>query len=119
MKEDPERNATTPTSWHFWIGRSKADIDQLAKNAGERVVNVQVTSTNPLQFNAVMVNNSGAYARTGGWSYGSEADVTATINAEQGRLINLAPYTVNGQRHFAYVWVTEPGRCRQRLALEL
>ena len=109
MKEDPERNATTPTGWHFWICRSKAEIDQLAKNAGERVVNVQLTSSNPLLFNAVMVNNSGPYARTGGWSYGTEADVTTKINAEKGRLINLAPYTVNEQRHFAYVWVRNEG----------
>ena len=109
MTEDPERNATTLTGWHFWTGRSKAEIDQLAKNAGERIVNVQLTSSNPLLFNAVMVNNSGPYARTGGWSYGTELDVTTTINAEQGRLINLAPYTVNQQRHFAYVWVRNEG----------
>src|SRR3990170_4968587 len=68
--QDPERNATTPTGWHFWTGHSKAEIDQLAKNAGERVVNVNVDSTSPLRFSAVLVRNTGLYARTGGWSYG-------------------------------------------------
>jgi len=114
MKQDPERNATTPVGWHFWLHRSKADIDQLAKNAGERVINVQVSSTNPLLFNAVMVENEGPYARTGGWSQGSEAEVTATINAEKGRLIDLEPYTVNGQRLFAYVWVRNDGEAGKR-----
>ena len=109
MKEDPERNATTPIGWHFWIGRSKADIDQLAKSAGERVVNAQVTSTSPLRFNAVMVKNVGLYARTGGWSDGSEGEVTSAINAEKARLISLRPYTLNGQRRFAYVWVRNEG----------
>ena len=87
--QDPERNATTPTRWHFWVGQSKSRIDQLAQSAGERVVDVNVDSVTPLRFSAVLVRNSGPYARTGGWSYGSEADVTKKINAEQGRLIDL------------------------------
>jgi hypothetical protein len=106
---DPERNATTPTSWHFWVARSKEAIDQLAKNAGERVVDVSVDSAIPLRFSAVLVQNTGIHARTGGWSYGSEADVTSAIKANQGRLIDLEPYTVNGQRRFAFVWVRNTG----------
>jgi hypothetical protein len=78
-----------------------------AKNAGERIINVQARSTSPLLYNAVMVNNSGVYARTGGWSDGSEGEVTSTINAEKGRLISFRPYTLNGQRRFAYVWVSQ------------
>jgi hypothetical protein len=107
--QDPERNATTPTSWHIWVDQTKAQIDQLALNAGERVVDVNVTSTNPLLFSAVMVKNTGVYARTGGWSYGTEADVTNTINAQQGRLIDLDPINVNGQRRFAFAWVKNVG----------
>jgi hypothetical protein len=111
---DPQRNATTPVAWHFWIGRTKAEIDELAANADERVVSVQVVSTSPLLFSAVMVDNTGAYARTGSWSYGSEAGVTNKINAVHGRLIDLAPYTVNGERRFAYVWVKNTGSAGKR-----
>jgi Beta-lactamase enzyme family/Polyglycine hydrolase-like, structural repeat len=107
--QDPERNATTPTGWHFWVGQTKAQIDKRAKDASERVVDVNVDSVVPLRFSAVLVRNSGPYARTGGWSYGSEADVTNKINAEQGRLIDLEPYTVSGKRRFAYVWVQNTG----------
>jgi len=107
--EDPERNATTPIGWHFWTGRSKEEIDQLAQNSGERVINVQVDSTSPLRFSVVMVKNTGLYARTGDWAYGSEADVTNKLNAEKGRLIDLEPCAVNGQRRFAYVWVKNTG----------
>ena len=114
MKQDPERNATTPVGWHFWVGRTKADIDQRAKDAGERVINVQVASTAPLLFNAVMVQNEGPYERTGGWSHGTEAEVTSTINAQKGRLIDLEPYTVNGKRFFAYVWVRNDGEASKR-----
>ena len=103
--QDPERNATTPTRWHFWVGQTKSKIDQLAQSAGERVVDVNVDSVTPLRFSAVLVRNSGPYARTGGWSFGSEADVTKKINAEQGRLIDLEPFTLFGKRFFAYVWV--------------
>src|SRR6266540_2476505 len=107
--QDPERSATTPTGWHVWIGQSKADLDKLAQDSGERVVNVQVVSTSPLRFSAVLVKNVGLDARTGGWSYGTESDVTNAINANGGRLIDLEPYTVNGQRNFAYVWVKNAG----------
>src|SRR4249920_3929704 len=67
--QDPERNATTPTGWHFWVGQSKHKIDKYAKKAGERVVDVNVDSTSPLRFSAVLVRNTGPYARTGSWSY--------------------------------------------------
>src|SRR6266540_3941160 len=107
--QDPERSAPTPTGWHVWIGQSKADLDKLAQDSGERVVNVQVVSTSPLRFSAVLVKNVGLDARTGGWSYGTESDVTNAINANGGRLIDLEPYTVNGQRNFAYVWVKNAG----------
>jgi hypothetical protein len=107
--QDPERNATTPTRWHFWVGQTKARIDQLAQGAGERVVDVNVDSVSPLRFSAVLVRNTGPYARTGGWSFGSEADVTNKINAEKGRLIDLEPFTLFGKRFFAYVWVKNSG----------
>ena len=107
--QDPERNATTPTGWHFWFGQSKAKIDQLAKRSSERVVDVNVDSVSPLRFSAVLVRNSGPYARTGSWSYGSEAAVTNTMNAKKARLIDLEPYTYLGQRRFAYVWVKNSG----------
>ncbi len=107
--QDPERNATTPTGWHFWVGQTKAQIDKRAKDASERVVDINLDSVVPLRFSAVLVRNSGAYARTGGWSYGSEADVTNKINAEQGRLIDLEPYTAGGKRRFAYAWVENTG----------
>ena len=106
---DPERNATAPVRWHFWVGQTKAKIDQLAANAGERVVDVNVDSVSPLRFSAVLVRNAGPYARTGGWSFGTEADVTNKLNAEQGRLIDLEPFTFFGKRMFAYVWVRNSG----------
>ena len=56
---DPERNATIPTGWHFWVGQTKAQIDKRAKKAGERVVDVNVDSVSPLRFSAVLVRNTG------------------------------------------------------------
>jgi hypothetical protein len=107
--QDPERNATTPTGWHFWVGQTREKIDQLANQAGERVVDVNVDSVTPLRFSAVLVRNTGPYARTGGWSLASEAGLTNKINAEKGRLIDLEPYTFQGKRRFAYVWVKNSG----------
>lgn len=106
---DPERNATRPTRWHFWVGQTKAKIVQRANQSGERVVDVNVDSATPLRFSAVLVRNSGPYARKGGWSYGTEANVTNTLNSEKGRLIDLEPFNFLGKRYFAYVWVRNSG----------
>ena len=106
--QDPERNATTPTRWHFWVGQKSRRSTSSPERRG-RVVDVNVDSVTPLRFSAVLVRNSGTYARTGDWSFGSEADVTKKINAEQGRLIDLEPFTLFGKRFFAYVWVKNSG----------
>ena len=39
---DPERNASTPTSWHWWRGQTAAKLDQLAADNGERIVSINV-----------------------------------------------------------------------------
>ena len=72
-------------------------------------MDVNVDSVSPLRFSAVLVRNTGAYARIGGWSYGSEGAVTNKIKATKGRLIDLEPYTDQGKRRFAYVWVKNSG----------
>jgi hypothetical protein len=107
--QDPERNVTTPTGWHFWVGMTKTKINKLANQAQERVVDVNVDSTSPLRYSAVLVRNSGPYARTGGWSFGTEAHVTNKINTEHGRLIDLEPVTYLGKRYFAFAWIRNDG----------
>ena len=117
--QDPERNATTPTRWHFWVGQKKSKIDQLAQGAGERVVDVNVDSVTPLRFSAVLVRNSGSYARTGGWSFGSEADVTNKINAEQGTPDRPRAFHAVRQALLRVRLGQEHRQCGQGLALEL
>jgi beta-lactamase family protein len=107
--QDPERNATTPTGWHFWVGMTKTKINTLANQAHERVVDVNIDSTSPLRYSAVLVRNAGPYARTGGWSFGTEAYVTNTINSEHARLIDLEPVNYLGKRYFAFAWVRNSG----------
>ena len=117
--QDPERNATTPTGWHFWVGQTRAQIDSSRTRRESESWTSTSTRSVPVRFSAVLVRNTGTYARIGGWSYGSEGAVTNKIKATKGRLIDLEPFTSQGKRRFAYVWVKNSGRLRQGLALEL
>ena len=45
---DPERNATTPVSWHWYNGISPSDLATKINQSGERIVSLQVESTSPV-----------------------------------------------------------------------
>ena len=74
---DPERNATTPTGWHWWYGQSEAQVKQHYKDDGERIIDLEVQSTSPYRFAVATVRNTGAYARGWYWYYGLTADAVA------------------------------------------
>lgn len=107
---DPERNATTPTGWHWYYGLSEAQVKQRYEADGDRIVDVEVESASPYRFAVATVRNSGAYARGWYWYYGLSADqLSAKLNENNGRLIDIETYVVGGQRRFAAVMVVNSG----------
>jgi hypothetical protein len=61
-------------------------------------------------FDAVMVANQRQYSRNDGWWYGfSKAAVDAKVAEKNGRITDLEPYTVNGERRFAFALIRNEG----------
>jgi beta-lactamase family protein len=107
---DPERNASTPTGWHWWRGQSAAKLDQLAADNGERVVSISVDDPIAERFTAAMVSNTGVYHRDGGWFHDKTRDqVVALTQGKDRRLIDLEPYVRSGKLRFAGVTVPNTG----------
>ena len=103
---DPERNATTPTGWHWWYGLSAAQVEQRYTQDGDRITDVEVQGTSPLRFAVATVRNTGVYARGWYWYYGlTGTQLKAKIAEKNARLIDLETYESGGQRRFAAVMV--------------
>ncbi len=112
--QDPERNSTALTAWHWWHGRTEGQLNTLRKKYGERIVDIEVDSQSPLRFTAALVRNKGTYKRSWSWWFDrSEAGVKAKVKALEGRIIDLEPYTVNGHRRFAFLLVKNSGEAKK------
>ncbi len=104
-----------PTSWWFYTGIDATQVGSYLTANAARLTDIEVQSVSggAPTFTVRMVRNSGAYAATGGWwwYYGlTAAQVTAYINANTARLIDLEPYDIGGGNiRFAAVMVRNSG----------
>ncbi len=107
---DPERNASTPTGWHWWRGQTPAQLEQRETDAGERVISINADDKYGNRFSAALVKNSGPYARDGSWFHDKTADqVVALTKGKKRRLVDLEPYAAFGKTRFAGVTVPNTG----------
>lgn len=108
---DP-REASIQTGSVTLLNVTKATIDGQI-NSGFRLTDLEYRSGSGIgtRFDAVLVENSGAYATAWWWLFdASAANVTNLINANQARLIDLESYTDSaGNRRFAAVTVDNTG----------
>ena len=107
--QDPDRESTTPTSWHWWRDRTEDQINTFRHN-GERLIGLELSPSDAGKFDAVLVQSSGTYQRSDGWWFGLTYDqVVAKVAENNGRITDLRPYTVNGQRRFAFTLIRNEG----------
>lgn len=112
--QDPDRNSAAVTGWHWWHGRSEDQLNALRKKYGERIVDLEVESQDPVRFTAALVRNKGVYKRSWSWWFGyDEAGVKGKIKELGGRIVDLEPYTVNGKRRFAFLLVRNSGEAKK------
>lgn len=108
---DPERNATTPTGWHWYYGQSAAQVKARYQQHGDRIIDIEVEKSSPHRFAVAMVRNKGIYKRGWWWYYGlTAAQVKSKLSANKGRLIDLETYVAGGKRRFAVVMVRNTGQ---------
>lgn len=112
---DPERNSTVPTGWQWWQFQTSPQLKQHAKDAGERVIDIEVDRASPPRFSAALVQNSGVYKRQGGdWRFSfTEDEVIRHVEANHKRIIDLERYSSNGKTLFAFVTVPNTGASKK------
>jgi hypothetical protein len=106
---DPDRDGATPTSWHWWKNRTSVELEAM-RLAGERIIDLEPSPDSTSNFDAVLVSNQGPYKRVDGWwSNFNKAAVDAKVAEKNGRITDLEPYTVNGERRFAFALIRNEG----------
>jgi hypothetical protein len=88
-----DRMISACTAWSTWQNIDPGTLAADLQQNGERLADLQVTSTSPLLFTATAVANSGAYATAWWWYYGiSMAQVNAYLKQNNARLISAFRY---------------------------
>lgn len=105
---DAERSLTEPTAWWWYHGVDINFLSSFITRNNARIIDLKVESTAPERFSAVLVQNTGAYAKSWWWYVNdSAADLAAQLPGR--RLIDLETYQVGGQQRFAAVMVPNTG----------
>ncbi|MCE9578908.1 MAG: beta-lactamase family protein [Deltaproteobacteria bacterium] len=101
-------NVVTNSLW-----RASATASEVASLMpwGYRLTSIDVASEQPLRFAATYVQNSGPYQRTGqGWNaYATENDLQNMLANPALRVVDIAPYTLGGERRYGVVWLDNTG----------
>ena len=107
---EAHRIADDQTGWYWYTNRTAAQISAIVEETGTRIIDLEVTSTNPLRFTAAFVSNEGVYESGWWWYYGLNATQLADrISANNGRLIDIERYVDGNQERFAVVMVRNTG----------
>lgn len=110
-----DHSINTPTAWWTYSNQTPQQLSERINEHGARLVGLEVqavTNAGEPRFTARLVANTGAYAVPGWWWYydQSPAQITALLNANTGRLIELERYDRGGgQIRYAAVMVSNMG----------
>jgi CubicO group peptidase (beta-lactamase class C family) len=98
------------TAWWWFARASEAEI--VARlDEGFRLVDLEVVEANPIRFAAVLVRNTGAYAKTWWWYFDrTEAEIRDLAALHDARLIRVQPYDSGAGLRFAAIMVRETGQ---------
>lgn len=111
LTEDADRNSPVGTGWNYYYGQSAANLSALA-GSGKRIINVEVSSMSgdtPL-FDAIMVTNTGDFARTGpALSVGLTSTTLASTLGSTKRLVDLERYSTSAGIRYAASYIDNTG----------
>ncbi len=110
-----DHSINKPTAWWVYQNVTAAQVSGFLSANNARLTQVEVNGivNGAPRFTVRMVANSGSYAAPGGWWWYhglTAAGVTAALNANSARLIDLEPYDAGGGViRFAAVMVANGG----------
>lgn len=114
--QSDDHSINMPTDWWTYDNLTPQQLTDRIAEHGARIVGLEVTGVTGAgepRFTARLVHNSGAYAVPGwGWYYDQTPEqITALINANSARLIELERYDRGGgQIRYALVMVPNTGK---------
>lgn len=99
--------------WWWYFGQTEAEVDQRMADHNARLIDLEPYETpSGLRYAIVLVPNTGIdEAASHGWETNQTfAQVEAFLTNPQGRrMLDIQPYTFNGDLLYAYVWVENSG----------
>jgi hypothetical protein len=98
-------------AWWWYFGLTAAQVtDRLNANQARLIDLEPYVTSSGVRFAAVMVSNTGSFARAWWWYQGvSAAFLSQKLTENQARLIDLDSYVVNGTRVFSGVMIRNTG----------
>jgi len=99
-------------SGYWWYyGLTAATLSSTLSSNQARLVDLEPYQTSQgLRFACIMVPNTGSNGTAWWWYYGASiSQLSAQINANNARIVDLQPYTYNGQTSYAAVMIHNTG----------
>ncbi len=105
-----ERMQTDPTGWLWLTNVSESQIKSAEAANNARAVDITIEDISPLRFSALLVGNTGPYAKTS-WFYAdrTEAQLNALLQNTNSRLIDVEAVQVSGEMRFSATMVAKTG----------
>ena len=107
---NPDRDNTNKTGWWYFTNATHSEI--AAKiTEGYRPIDLEpVDGTSPQRFTAVLVRDTGSFAKDFDWNTGrTESQVNSALSTNGHRLIDIEPYDDGGVIRYAYVSIANAG----------
>jgi len=109
VSAQPQTDLTTPTGWLYLSNVTTSAVDTQI-NAGFRVVDIEIEDDAPFRVSAVLVENTGEYAKNWWWYFGlTDTEVTGLLIQNNARAIDIETYLTGGVRRFAVVMIRNTG----------
>ncbi len=98
-------------TWWWSYGQTAADLGNRVQQLNARIVNLDAYQVNgETFFAAVFISNTGADAASWWWYYGQRpANISALLQTNKARLVDLRQYSANGATVYAAVMVDNTG----------
>lgn len=99
--------------WWWYFGQTEAEVSQRMAQHNARLIDLEPYETGAgIRYAIVLIPNTGSdeAADHGFETNQTFAELSAFVNNPQGRrILDIQPYTSNGQQRFAYIWVENSG----------
>ena len=104
-----DRDRQTPTATFWSPSQSTTELATLVSD-GWRFTDIEIETTSPWSFTVAAVPNSGAYAKAWWYAIGvTQAQLTATINANNARIVDIETYDDAGTIRYVAILVSNTG----------